>query len=188
MLLEALRNFEWLNEPNEFAFSERGLKITALPKTDFWQDKTEDYNKINGHFFFCSKQGAFSMTTHWRCGIPLNFAQCGLMGRIDDKNWFKISLFSKNGTNMNVGTVVTNDGDSDMALAPIIGSEQEVWFRLKRTEKHRYELSYSLNGLNFISVRSFNLKLNKESIESGVFICSPSGNPYTAVLISIDFS
>ena len=36
----------WLNEPNEFAFSERGLKITALPKTDFWQDKTEDYNNF----------------------------------------------------------------------------------------------------------------------------------------------
>ncbi len=51
MLLEALRDFEWYNEPREVSFSDRGVKITASPHTDFWQDTVRAYHKDNGHFF-----------------------------------------------------------------------------------------------------------------------------------------
>lgn len=188
MLLDALRDFEWLNEPREFAFNERGLKITASSQTDFWQDGIGGYNKDNGHFFFANKQGAYTVTVHWRCGIPKNFAQCGLMGRINEKFWFKISLFSKSGQNMNIGSVVTNDGNSDMALSPILSTEQEIFFRVKKSENGIFELSYSQNGISFVSVRRFRLNAVDKNIDVGAFICSPSEEPYTAVLISVDFS
>ena len=187
MFLESLRDFEWLNEPQEFAFNERGLKITADTRTDFWQDKVADYHKDNGHFFFCRRSGACTVTTHWRCGIPLNFAQCGLMGRINEAHWFKISLFSKSGNSMNVGTVVTNDKNSDMALVPVVGIGQEIWFKLKKNENGICELSYSPNGTVYTAIRKFRLNGETRELQIGAFICSPSETPYTAVLTSVDF-
>ena len=188
MLLDALRDFEWLNEPPEISFMERGVRMTSSPHTDFWQDKSIGYNKDDGHFFYGCREGAFSMTAHWRCGIPSHFAQCGLMGRINEHYWFKISLFSKNGSVMNIGSVVTNDGNSDLALVPISGCNQEIWFRFKRDEQGVIELSYSLNDIVYIAVRRFRLNCDINNLESGVFICSPANVPYTAVLMSISFS
>lgn len=187
MLLDALRNFEWLNEPQEFAFNERGLKITARPQTDFWQDKIGGYNKDDGHFFYGYKKGTFELTTRWRCGIPTNFAQCGLMGRINEHIWFKISLFSKNGTNMNICCVVTDNGSSDMSLTPISSVGQEIWFRLKHNNNGVCELLYSQNGITFVAVRRFCLNEDDGGLQNGAFICAPSENHYTAVLMSIDY-
>ena len=36
MLLDALKDFEWLNEPEEVYFGESGMKVKAMPDTDFW--------------------------------------------------------------------------------------------------------------------------------------------------------
>lgn len=95
MLLEALRDFEWYNEAADVAFGERGVRVTAAPQTDFWQDAVRGYHRDSGHFFFARRRGAFVMTVCWRFGIPVDFAQCGLMGRVDENHWFKISVMSK---------------------------------------------------------------------------------------------
>ena len=84
MLLEALRDFEWYNEAADVAFGERGVRVTAAPQTDFWQDAVRGYHRDSGHFFFARRRGAFVMTVCWRFGIPVDFAQCGLMGRVDE--------------------------------------------------------------------------------------------------------
>ncbi len=189
MLLEALRDFEWYNEAADVAFGDRGVTITASPQTDFWQDAVRGYHKDNGHFFFARKSGAFSMTVCWRFGLPADFAQCGLMGRVDENHWFKLSVMSKNGSSLNLGSVVTNNGCSDMALTPLPAGVAEIWFRLKKNDDNTLELSYSLNGVVFTSVRLFRLfSDNADTLAAGVFICNPSDKPYTALLSSIEFA
>lgn len=188
MLLETLRDFEWYNEAEEVTFSDRGVKITAAPGTDFWQDVLRGHHKDNGHFFFAPRSGAFTLTVCWQPGIPLDFAQCGLMGRADENHWFKISLMSKNGGMVNVCSVVTNSGNSDMSLTPCAAGTAEIWFRLKKGEDGVCELSYSTNGIAYIPLRRFRLLAEKNTLAAGVFISSPSDKPYTALLKSIDFS
>ena len=46
MLLEALRDFEWYNEAADVAFGERGVRVTAAPQTDFWQDAVRDRKSV----------------------------------------------------------------------------------------------------------------------------------------------
>lgn len=57
MLLEALRDFEWYNEAADVAFGERGVRVTAAPQTDFWQDAVRGYHRDSGHFFFARRPG-----------------------------------------------------------------------------------------------------------------------------------
>ena len=95
---------------------------------------------------------------------------------------------SKNGSSLNVGSVVTAGGCSDMALTPLSAGAAEIWFRLKRNDDGTSELSYSVNGVVFVPVRLFRLPFADDVFSAGVFACSPSDKPYTALLTSIDFS
>lgn len=186
MLLEALRDFEWYNEPREVSFSDRGVKITASPHTDFWQDTVRAYHKDDGHFFYGGRRGAFMMTASWRFDNPGGFAQCGLMGRLDERNWFKIAVMSRNSQPQNIGTVVTVNGNSDMALVSLEGAPADVWFRVRKSADGIYELAYSVNGIVFAAVRRFRLGNESGEIDAGVYICSPSEQAYTALLSSIE--
>lgn len=40
MLLDALRDFEWLNEPLDVNFDEMGMRVLTHDKTDFGSQRT----------------------------------------------------------------------------------------------------------------------------------------------------
>lgn len=50
MLLDALRDFEWLNEPLDVNFEEAGMRVLTHNKTDFWQSCTTVSAKTTGIF------------------------------------------------------------------------------------------------------------------------------------------
>ena len=52
MILENLKNFEWLNEPENVIFADKEMKIVAKKQTDFWQSKHHNFAKDDGHLFF----------------------------------------------------------------------------------------------------------------------------------------
>ena len=45
MLLDALRDFEWLNEPLDVNFEEAGMRVLTHNKTDFWQSVHHRFGK-----------------------------------------------------------------------------------------------------------------------------------------------
>ena len=59
MLLEQLRDFEWLNEPEDVSFSEEGMSVTAKKESDFWQNTRKNVHADNGHFFFVRCEDLF---------------------------------------------------------------------------------------------------------------------------------
>ena len=61
MLLDALQNFEWYNEPEDVAFRDKCLIVTAESHTDFWQSKHRHYGNDNGHFFLTRREGDFTL-------------------------------------------------------------------------------------------------------------------------------
>ena len=185
MLLDALKDFEWLNEPEEVYFGENGMKVRALPDTDFWVNAKHKFAKDNGHFFFRRLQGNFSMTAKWRFYRPEAFEQCGLMVRIDKNNWLKLSLMPQNQEDNRIATISATSGCPDWAVHEIEMPHEEIWYKLRRVNGE-YFLYYSLNGRSFNLLRRCTLLYDMDEVKAGAYICSPQRDDFEAVLESID--
>lgn len=108
MLLDALRDFTWYNEPHNVRFIEEGMIVEVAEQTDFWQSAAHNFHRDNGHFFYTEKTGDFTLTLKWHSDEPLAFAQCGVMVRLDNLNWAKGGVLSPDLYKPQLGTVVTN--------------------------------------------------------------------------------
>lgn len=186
MLLDALKNFEWLNEPGEVSFGEIGVKIKAQEKTDFWQDFRRNFHKDNGHLFYREASGDFILTVKWSFIDISGFCQCGLMGRLDEANWFKVSLMSERSDTPLLATSVTNFAVSDLATQNVSAERGEIWYRV-RAEKGVLTLSYSTDGNNFHQLRMFQLLKEYESLKVGAYICCPTERKFSALLAAVNF-
>lgn len=186
MLLEQLRDFEWFNEPENVAFNENGMLVTAKGSTDFWQNARKNIHSDNGHFFFVRKSGNFVMELRWEFPSCSQLEQCGLMLRFDEKNWMKASLMSDNLSLLRLGSCVTNSGYTDWSAFEIPQQIQGVSLRLKRFNSE-YALSYSFDEEKFSQIRLFSFVNEDVEIKAGAYICSPKTNDFTAVLKKINF-
>lgn len=187
MHFETIRDFEWFNEP-EFSFCNDGLMIKSAPCTDFWQDFRHNLSKDNGHFFFIRRTGDFCLNVKWILEKDSYcLGECGLMVRLDTKNWCKIAL-TKNETAQNLLIVsVTHQGCSDLAQVPLNGEFSEITYRI-RAEKGIFQLSFSPDGDSFIPVRQFQFIKDCVSPAVGAYICCPQNNLFKAILADINFS
>lgn len=186
MLLDQLRDFEWLNEPKEVNFHDGGMSILALNHTDFWQNKSRNVHKDDGHFFFARKAGNFSLTVKW-CFAPLkNFQQCGIMLRFNEQNWMKASLMFDNFEHPKLGSCVCNNGLTDWALMPAPKELTELWLRVKR-QNGDYVLFVSLDGSVFQQIRVFNFLNEDVEIKAGAYLCAPNSEDFEPVLAKLDF-
>ena len=110
MLLGALQDFEWYNEPANFIFRDKALIVQASPQTDFFQSRHRHYGKDNGHFFFTRVKGDFTLSTQWQYETSAPYDQCGIMLRIDANNWLKASIMYDNPERPMLGSSVTQQG------------------------------------------------------------------------------
>lgn len=172
MNLDTIRNFDWYNEP-EFSFSSGTLIIKAQDETDFWQDKRNNIKKDDGHFFFARYSGNFELTVKWkRPKKTKELCQFGLMGRIDDQNWCKMSVI-KIQKEMFLFLSVTCLGISDSVIVPIISDFATVNYRLYYS-KGVFSLSYSLDEQEFRAIRHFQMYKDFDNIDIGAYICNPN--------------
>ena len=185
MLLDALRDFEWLNEPLDVNFEEAGMRVLTYNKTDFWQSVHHRFGKDNGHFFYARREGDFTFGVTWRFENSGQFDQCGIMLRIDEKNWFKASVMSDNEAQPRLASCVTNCGYSDLAPIEIPAGITEVSYKIKRF-KGDYILYYSLDGINFKQLRMLHLLNDQPEVKVGAYICSPQREAFEGVLTQIE--
>lgn len=186
MLLEQLRDFEWYNEPLDVSFDERGMKVLSRDKTDFWQSLHHKFYKDDGHFFFTRKTGNFVFTIRWDFETNGNFDQCGIMLRIDERNWFKASVMFENFRQPMLGSSVTNNGYSDWAAQDIPMGINQVWYKIKRINGD-YIIYFSMDGIKFKQIRLFHLLNDFPEVKVGAYICSPQREGFEATLSQIDF-
>lgn len=185
MKLESLMDFEWYNEPKNVIFLDKEMKIVAEPQTDFWQSIHHGIKKDNGHFFFLRKEGDFDLTAKWSFEEILNFNQCGLMIRVDERNWFKVSLMTADQNNPEIGTCLTLGGHSDWAGTKLNALPQSIFYKLKK-KGDDFVCSYSLDKKSYIRLRQFYLKGIEPEIKVGVYICAPQQNSFEAILDEIE--
>lgn len=181
MLLETLKDFDWYNEPQKVRFDESGMHVAAKMRSDFWACARYDFCKDDGHFFFSYIKGDFICDLNWSCADADLFNQCGIMVRLDEKNWFKASVMYESNDSPMLATSLTCDGYSDLATLPLTAKTDRVWYRLQK-RKGCYVAYYSLDGENFIQMRKFYLAREKEEVMAGAYICSPQSENFEALL------
>lgn len=186
MLLDQLRDFEWYNEPEDVSFDERGMRVLSRIKTDFWQSAHHNFSKDDGHFFFTRKTGNFTMTLKWNFDTNGSFDQCGIMVRIDEKNWFKASVMFESFRQPMLGSCVTNNGYSDWAAQDIPMGINQIWYRVKKVNGD-YLVFFSLDGKKFKQIRLLHLLNDMPEVKAGAYICSPQRMDFEGILSAIDF-
>lgn len=185
MLLDALKHFEWYNEPENVRFNDLGMVVNSRSKTDFWQSTHHNFHKDNGHFFFTRSQRNFTLTVQWHFEEAFQFDQCGLMLRVDERNWFKLSMMTENPQMPKLGTSLTNFGYSDWAVQDLITPVTDIWYRLRRNSGD-YIAYFSLDGQKFKQLRLFHLINDNPEVKVGPYICSPQRNDFECVLTGLE--
>ncbi len=185
MLLDVLKDFEWYNEPLRLTYRDDGMDICAETQTDFWQSQQHQIHKDNGHFFYTQKDGDFTLTAHWKYEEYSGFRQCGMMVRLDDKNWIKTGIMSPSSNNLQIGTVVSHRGNSDWAIHNFSSLSEEIWFRIKRI-KSDYLIFVSSDGQNFQQLRLCTFHAESPDVKVGAYACSPQNLPFVCTLVGLD--
>ena len=183
MLLETLKEFDWLNEPQNVRFMDDGMHASSKYRTDFWCCARHNFRKDDGHFFYSYVLGDFCCDLDWSGINQANFDQCGIMLRLDVNNWFKASFIYENSRPQLISSLTT-DGYSDLAVVPLMDSFSHIWYRVKK-RKGCYIASYSFDGVNYNTLRKFYLVHDNDEIKVGAYLCSPQHEDFEAVLHGI---
>lgn len=185
MLLDSLKHFSWYNEPSNVRFVEEGMLVETMPQTDFWQAAHRGFRKDDGHFFYTEKQGDFEMLLNWRFGSAVASDQCGLMVRIDSRNWAKIGLLSPNISVPQIGCVITAEGTSDWSSHYLPSMLSECWFKVVRRGGD-FLFFYSTDGEKYIQCRLFHLEKAASDIKAGAYCCAPQNHNFECILQNIN--
>ena len=172
---------KWFNGPASAKQSGDQLVVTAKAKTDYWRKTFYDYVTDNGHFFFLSIIGDFTLESRVAGKYAALYDQAGLMVRIDSGNWLKCGLELVDGIG-HASVVVTRDF-SDWSTIRGITTKQPLWWRIVR-KGSSLEVLHSLDGKNFISTRLGYLPL-PASVDAGIMCCSPEGGGFESTFDQI---
>lgn len=183
MNFEVLENFEWYNEPENVRFEENAMLIYAKTGTDFLQKKYKGIKKDNGHLFFCRKEGDFDFILKWKFSDIKETAQCGVMVRVDERNWFKSAIEKTKSGSLNLFSSLTLLGHSDWTATYFDSDVDEIWFRVIR-KNDEYEVFYSIDGRAFFKYKEFYLE-KIEDVKVGAYISSTEGEDIVAELSDI---
>lgn len=185
MLLEKIKDFNWVNEPKNVEFIEKGLLITTKEHTDFWQNSAFNISKDDGHFFACVKEGDFSLTTKWSFEKFKASAQCGLMIKSDAKNWIKAGVLPTANNKAQIGVVVANNGVCDWSVNDIEENTNSIYFNIKRKGTN-FIVYYSIDSKNYNQIRLVNHPHIRQVIDVGAYACSPKNESFDCVLEEIE--
>jgi regulation of enolase protein 1 (concanavalin A-like superfamily) len=164
-------DYFWLNKPDEFKTGD-GLEIWTMPHTDFWQRTHYGFRNDNGHCLFREVEGDFSMTAQVEFHPGNLYDQCGLMFRVDENNWIKVSTEYIGEVTSKLGSVVTNQGYSDWATQDISSDVKMIWYRVSR-RRQDFLLEFSRDGAVWQQLRICHLHEAAGKIAAGIYACSP---------------
>ena len=176
----------WRNQPQHFDLSDDHLVIYTDPETDFWQRTYYGFRHDNAHAFLMTISDpsfSFSVKTEWQ---PQKlFDQCGIILYQDADNWFKASIEYENEQFSRLGSVVTNLGFSDWATTDIPSSSAVRYYRLSRRGQD-FCIEQSVDGKDYKQMRIFHIHLPLNTVNIGVYACSPLKSSMPASFTAFD--
>lgn len=178
-------NFFWFNEPEDFYF-EDGLNLITKPQTDFWQGTHYGFRRDNGHCLLTKMTGDFCIKTQVDFSPTGQYDQCGLFARLNRNNWIKCSLELENKKISKLGSVVTNLGFSDWATQDVSSDINSIHYRMSK-ETEDFLIEYSMDGIKWNQMRVAHLHEYRESVDMGIYACSPVGEGFRCNFRYLDF-
>lgn len=183
---------KWLNQPKLFDITDKSVKITTEPNTDFWQRSYYGFRNDNAPACLLENEINFSFTAKVSFEYRARFDQCGLIIHADSENWVKVAIEYENKRFSRLGSVVTNHGYSDWATSDIPPTTA-MWYRLNRRGAD-FLIECSADGTDFKQMRIFHLhclgetsaemgRLNPPApadlpIRFGLYACSPLNSSF----------
>lgn len=181
MTIPPPQNMTWFNEPPNWSHNDDKIIITTGPKSDFWRKTHYGFIRDNGHFYYQSVQGDFTLTAHFQGDYQDQYDQAGIMLRLDETTWVKAGIEFVDGVQQ-ISTVVTRDY-SDWSVTPYTNTlSDSIWIRLKR-EGGACEVFYSYDRQDFHMMRTFHLA-DDETLGVGLMCASPEGDGFSVTFDS----
>ena len=177
-----LNEFRWTRQPKSFEIKDGTISVTTLPHTDLWQrtyyhfqnDNAPVYQmKTDEKYFSFIVKTSFEESHH-------RFDQCGIVMYLDSDNWIKGSVECENDKFQHLGSVVTNNGNSDWATTEIPADVKSMWYRFSRREDD-YCIECSDDGEKWKQMRICHMTKGDGEIQFGIYACSPEDSSFTAV-------
>jgi len=185
---------EWIHPPSRFELSEKSVKLTTDPNTDFWQRSYYGFRNDNAPALLMQSDDNFTFTVKASFEYRERYDQCGVIVYINGENWFKASIEYETTEFSRLGSVVTNLGYSDWATTDI-STTNEIWYQLSRRGPD-FLIESSLDGEKYRQMRIFHLhelgettaemgRLNpparpEQPVRFGIYACSPLDSSFTA--------
>ncbi len=160
---------QWLNEPRDWSVDGGALRVVTDMKTDFWRETFYGFTRDDGHFCHRPMAGDFTAEVTLSGEYEALYDQCGLMVRVDERNWVKTGVEFTDGA-MHVSTVVTREC-SDWSIVSLRRSKGVLRLRLTRhgsalRVQHLDEQgNWQLSRLGYLDL--------PETVQVGVMCCSP---------------
>ena len=173
-------NPQWVRKPKQVTISDDCVEIITESGTDLWQRTYYGFTNDNAPVFQVkTDEKFFSFIVKTRFESKDRFDQCGVAMYLDSDNWFKASIEYENESIQRLGSVVTNNGYSDWATTDISSDIKEMWYRFSRRNSD-YCIECSEDGKTFRQMRIFHMFHGADSIEFGIYACSPTTGSYKA--------
>lgn len=166
---------QWYNEPALFEQRNGIYTVTTKPRQDFWRKTLHQFIKDDGHFYYETVAGDFTVDVKFTGKYREQYDQAGLMLRESETVWMKCGIELLDGV-QRVSTVVTREF-SDWSIIKLDYHPPSCWLRVRRM-KEAIEVYYSLNGIDFFMMRQAYLSV-AESLQVGLMACSPTGEGFT---------
>jgi len=181
---EVPEGFYWFNEPASW-HTGTGLEVCTGAKSDFWQETHYGFKRDDGHCLFTRLTGDFAVMTQVEFAMQEQYDQCGLMVRVDERNWIKVSTEREDERTSRLGSVVTNLGWSDWATQDVCPAPGQMWYRISRN-RNDFLLEHSLDGTTWLQMRITHLHSAQDQLEVGPYACSPIGRDFRCRFLFFD--
>ena len=182
------QNWHWIRPPKSFAVHSHQIEVMTEPHTDLWQRTYYHFRNDNAPLFQTkSDEKYFSFVVKTEFDSRVRFDQSGVVMYLNSENWLKASVEYENERIQRLGCVVTNLGYSDWSSVDIDAAIRSVWFRLSRRESD-FCVECSYDGRLFQQMRICHMFCAVDTVQFGVYACSPENSSFRAVFTEFETS
>ena len=175
--------FKWLNEPEQWEFTDEGLIVQAEPRTDYFIDPARTAVKGAAHFLYTEQEGDFTFKAFVQAEMISDYDAATMLVMVDDENWGKLCYEFTYKQPMIVSVVTKGLSDDCNSLAvPDTG----VYLRVTRFDDC-FAFHYSLDGEYWVMVRYYNMPA-ASPVKVGVVAQSPTGEGCRVRIANLDVS
>ena len=182
------QTMKWTRAPKHYTITPDKVEIITEPHTDLWQRTYYHFRNDNAPVLQVSTdEKYFSFIVKTEFESKHRFDQCGVVMYLDSENWLKGSIEYTNESSQLLGSVATNMGYSDWATTAIDASIKSMWYRFSRREDD-YCIECSTDGVNYSQMRICHMWNAAETIQFGIYACSPEDSSFTAAFTNMEIT